>query len=160
MSKKLVAYFSASGVTAKVAKVLAEAIGADIYEIKPEVAYTSEDLNWNNKQARSTIEMNDQDFRPIVADKNANIAKYDTIFVGFPIWWYIAPTIINTFLESYDFSSKTIVPFATSGGSGFGKTIEKLKPSVSDTAILKEGKLLNGDLSKDELALWAANYDK
>lgn len=154
MSKKLVAYFTASGVTAAVAKTLAEAVGADLYEIKPEVPYVRADLNWNDKQARSTIEMNDQSFRPAIADKDANIAEYDVIFVGFPIWWYVAPTIINTFLESYDFSGKTIVPFATSGGSGFGKTMEKLRPSVSDTVIWREGKLLNGRLSKEAVNIW------
>lgn len=154
MSKKLVAYFTASGVTAAVAKTLAEAVVADLYEIKPEVPYVRADLNWNDKQARSTIEMNDQSFRPAIADKDANIAEYDVIFVGFPIWWYVAPTIINTFLESYDFSGKTIVPFATSGGSGFGKTMEKLRPSVSDTVIWREGKLLNGRLSKEAVNIW------
>jgi len=154
MSKKLVAYFSASGVTAAVAKTLAEAAGADHYEIKPEIPYTKADLNWNNKQSRSSVEMNDPSFRPAIADQDANIAVYDVVFVGFPIWWYVAPTIINTFLESNDFSGKTIVPFATSGGSGFGKTLEKLRPSVPGTAIWKEAKLLNGRPSKDALAAW------
>ena len=135
MSKKLVAYFSASGVTASLAKSLAEAAGAGLYEIRPEAPYTKADLDWTDKKSRSTIEMNDQTFRPAIADKDANIASYDIVFVGFPIWWYIAPTIINTFLESHDFSGKTIVPFATSGGSGMGKTVEKLRPSVSPAAI-------------------------
>ena len=159
MSKKLVAYFSASGVTAALAKTLAEAAGADLYEIKPEVLYTKADLNWNDKQSRSSIEMNDQSFRPAIADTDADIAAYDVVFVGFPIWWYVAPTIINTFLESYDFSGKTIVTFATSGGSGFGKTIEKLQPSVSGTAAWKEGKLLNGKPSKDTLAAWVESLN-
>lgn len=159
MSKKLVAYFSASGVTAGAAKLLAEAIGADLYEIKPEVPYTTADLNWNDKQARSTIEMNDPSFRPALAGKNANIAAYGIVFVGFPIWWYVAPTIINTFLETYDFSGKTIVPFATSGGSGFGRTMEKLYPSVSGAAIWKEGKCLNGRQSRDALAKWAESLN-
>lgn len=157
MSKKLVAFFSASGVTARLAKTLAEATDADLYEIKPEVPYTDADLNWNNKQSRSTVEMKDLSFRPAIADKNANIAAYDVIFVGFPIWWYIAPTIINTFLESYDFSGKIVVPFATSGGSGMGETAEKLKPSISNTAILKEGKVLNSRANKEVLAAWAAS---
>ena len=117
MSKKLVAYFSASGITAKVAEDLADAIGADIFEIRPEVPYTKADLNWMDKKSRSTIEMSSPDSRPAVAAKRDNIDEYDTIFVGFPIWWYIAPTIINTFLESYDWKGKTIIPFATSGGS-------------------------------------------
>ncbi|MDR0746816.1 MAG: NAD(P)H-dependent oxidoreductase [Helicobacteraceae bacterium] len=154
MGKKLVAYFSASGVTAALAKTLAEAAGADLYEIKPEAPYTKADLDWTDKKSRSTIEMQDPSFRPAIAGKDANIADYDVVFVGFPIWWYVAPTIINTFLESYDFSGKIIVPFATSGSSGLGETIEKLKPSVSGTAVLKEGKLLNGGLSKDALAKW------
>jgi len=157
MSRKLVAYFSASGVTAKVAKALAEAADAGLYEIKPEIPYTKADLNWNDAKARSTIEMNDPSFRPAVADKGANIAAYDVIFVGFPIWWYVAPTIINTFLESYDFSGKTIVPFATSGGSGFGKTMEKLRPSASG-AIWKEGRLLNGKQSKEALTKWVESF--
>lgn len=154
MSKKLVAYFSASGVTANAAKTLAEAAGADIYEIKPKVPYTKVDLDWMDKSSRSTIEMQDTSSRPAIADKNADISAYDTIFVGFPIWWYIAPTIINTFLESYDFSGKTIVLFATSGGSGFGKTIDNLKCSVSDSTIIKEGKILNGRQSVAELQQW------
>jgi len=157
MSRKLVAYFSASGVTAKVAKALAEAADAGLYEIKPEIPYTKADLNWNDVKARSTIEMNDPSFRPAVADKGANIAAYDVIFVGFPIWWYVAPTIINTFLESYDFSGKTIVPFATSGSSGFGKTMEKLRPSASG-AIWKEGRLLNGKQSKEALTKWVESF--
>jgi len=154
MSKKLVAYFSASDVTAEVAKTLAEVTGADLYEIKPKVPYTKADLNWMNKNSRSSIEMKDSSSRPVINDKSANIAVYDVVFVGFPIWWYVAPTIINTFLESYDFSGKTIVPFATSGGSGFGLTIEKLQPSVSGITTWKEGMLLNGRPAKDTLAAW------
>ena len=154
MSKKLVAYFSASGVTANAAKTLAEAAGADIYEIKPKVPYTKADLDWMDQSSRSTIEMQDTSSRPAIADKNADISAYDTIFVGFPIWWYIAPTIINTFLESYDFSGKTIVLFATSGGSGFGKTVDNLKCSVSNSTIIKEGKILNGRQSVAELQQW------
>ena len=120
MSKRLVAYFSASGVTAKVAENLADAIGADIFEIQPEVPYTKADLNWMDKKARTTIEMSDPTSRPAIAAKRDNIDEYDTIFVGFPIWWYVAPTIVNTFLESYNLKGKTIIPFATSGGSGMG----------------------------------------
>ena len=154
MSKKLVAYFSASGVTANVAKVLAEAADADLYEIKPEVPYTKADLDWRDKNSRSTVEMKDKAFRPAIADKDAGIAEYDVIFVGFPIWWYVAPTIINTFLESYDFSGKTIILFATSGGSGFGNTVDELKCSVSETTILNEGKILNGNPSAEQLHTW------
>ena len=144
MSKKLVAYFSASGVTAKVAETLAEAIGADIFEIEPKVPYTEADLNWMDKNARSTIEMNDPASRPEIAVKRDDMKDYDTIFVGFPIWWYVAPTIINTFLESYDFSGKTVIPFATSGGSGMGKTEAVLHALCPDSVNWKSGKMLNG----------------
>ena len=154
MSKKLVTYFSAGGVTAAAAKTLADAVNADLYEIRPAVPYTKADLNWMDKQSRSSVEMQNKAFRPAIADTDAKIADYDVIFVGFPIWWYVAPTIINTFLEAYDFSGKTVVLFATSGGSGFGKTLDELKGSVSDTAKLVEGKLLNGKPSRDELAAW------
>ena len=154
MSKRLVAYFSASGVTAAVAKTLAEAAGADLFEIKPAVPYTQADLNWQDKNARSTIEMEDKSSRPAIAEGNAHVEDYGTVFVGFPIWWYVAPTIINTFLEGCDFSGKTIVLFATSGSSGFGKTVENLKGSVSASATIKGGKLLNGRPSKAELAAW------
>ena len=158
MSKKLVTYFSASGVTAAVAKTLAEAANADLYEIRPAVPYTKADLNWMDKQSRSSVEMQNKTLRPAIADTDAAVAEYDVIFVGFPIWWYVAPTIINTFLESYDFSGKTVVLFATSGGSGFGKTLDELKVSVSDTANLVEGKLLNGKLSREDLAAWADSF--
>ena len=154
MSKKLVAYFSASGVTAKVADMLADAVGADIYEIRPETPYTKADLNWMDKKSRSTIEMNDKAFRPAIADKDAEIDQYDTIFIGFPIWWYVAPTIINTLLESYDFSGKKVILFATSGGSKFGKTVEELKVSVPDTCEIIEGKLLNGKQTIPSIRSW------
>lgn len=157
MRKTLVAYFSASGTTARVAKELAQAVGAGLYEIKPAVPYTKADLNWMNKKSRSSVEMSDKSSRPALADRDANIAAFDTILLGFPIWWYVAPTIINSFLESYDFSGKKIVLFATSGGSGFGRTVAGLKPSVSaDTAIV-EGKLLNGRQTAEELKAWAAS---
>ena len=144
MSKKLVAYFSASGVTAKVADMLADAVGADIHEIRPKVPYTKADLNWMNKNSRSSIEMADKTIRPEIAESNVKIENYDVIFLGFPIWWYVAPTIINTFLESADFSGKKVILFATSGGSKFGKTVEELKISVLDSCEIIEGKLLNG----------------
>ena len=153
-NKSLVTYFSASGVTKKVAEKLAEAAGADLFEIKPEVAYTEADLNWMDKKSRSSIEMNDKSFRPAIAEKCNNMADYDVVYIGFPIWWYVAPTIINTFLESYDFSGKTIVLFATSGGSGFGNTVAELKGSVSDTTVIKEGKVFNSGVSKDQLSAW------
>jgi flavodoxin len=154
MSKKLVAYFSASGITAKVAKELASTAKADLYEIKPDVPYTKADLDWMDKKSRSSLEMGDKSYRPALADKNANIADYDVIFLGFPIWWYVAPTIINTFLEAYDFSGKTIILFATSGGSDFGKTVDELRGSVSPTATIREGKLLNGKLTAADLKAW------
>ena len=154
MSKTLVAFFSASGVTAGLAKNLAEAAGADLYEIKPAVPYTNADLNWQDKNSRSSVEMNDKSFRPAIADTNANIVDYDTIFIGFPIWWYVAPTIINTFLEAYDFSGKTIILFATSGGSGLGNSANELKTSVSDTAVIKDGKRFAANTSVSELKKW------
>lgn len=144
MSRKLVAYFSASGVTAKVAEKLSEAIGADLYAIEPEVPYTKADLDWMDKKSRSTIEMNNPASRPAIAGKRDNMNDYDTVFVGFPIWWYVAPTIINTFLESYDFSGKTVIPFATSGGSGMGKTEAVLHVLCPDSVNWKSGKMLNG----------------
>ena len=157
MSKKLVAYFSASGVTKKAAELLARAAGADIYEIAPKVPYTRADLNWMDKKSRSSMEMRDTSSRPEIADTNAKIENYDTIFLGFPVWWYIAPTIINTFLESYDFTGKTIVLFATSGGSGFGNAADGLQRSAPE-AIIKEGKILNGRLSEDDIRKWADEF--
>lgn len=154
MNKILVAYFSAGGTTAATAKGLAQASGADLYEIRPEVPYTSADLDWTNQKSRSSMEMKDKEFRPALADKDAEIDAYETIFLGFPIWWYVAPTIINTFLESYDFSGKKIVLFATSGGSGFGNTLRELSKSVNGTAAMTEGRILNGKHSADDLKAW------
>jgi flavodoxin len=154
MSKKLVAYFSASGVTRKVAEVLAEAADAELYEIKPQTPYTKADLDWQDRKSRSSIEIVDKSSRPAIADRDANVGAYDMVFVGFPIWWYVAPTIINTFLESYDFAGKTIVPFATSGSSGIGETAARLKGSVDVTANLLAGKMLNGRQSKESFAAW------
>ena len=153
--KALVAYFSASGTTARVAKNLAEAAGADLYEIKPAVPYSSADLDWTNKKSRSSVEMADPARRPELADKNADVAAYDVIFVGFPIWWYVAPRIINSFLESYDFTGKKVVLFATSGGSGLGKTAAALQPSAPGAQIV-EGKLLNSGNTVDALKKWVA----
>ena len=126
MGKKLVAYFSASLTTKKTAEMVAEAAGADLYEITPKAAYTKADLNWMDKKSRSSVEMNDKKIRPEIEDKDAKIEDYDEIILGFPIWWYVAPTIVNTFLEKFDFSGKKNVLFATSGGSGFGKTVKEL----------------------------------
>lgn len=158
MSRKLVAYFSASGVTAKVAEKLSEAIGADLYAIEPEVPYTKADLDWMDKKSRSTIEMNNPAFRPAIAGKRDNMNDYDTVFVGFPIWWYVAPTIINTFLESYDLTGKTIIPFATSGGSDMGKTNEKLLPSCKGAKLL-DGKVFKASVSGADLAKWAEGLE-
>lgn len=152
--KALVAYFSATGTTAKAARTLAKAAGADLYEIKPAVPYTSADLNWMDKGSRSSVEMNDKHSRPTLADMDAPVTGYDVIFLGFPIWWYTAPTIINTFLESYNFTGKTIVLFATSGGSGLGKSAAGLRPSAPGARIV-DGRLLNGRLSENELKSWA-----
>ena len=157
MSKKLVAYFSASGVTAKLAERLSESIGADLHEITPKVRYTDADLDWRDKTSRSSIEMTNPASRPEIERIRDNMQDYDTIYLGFPIWWYIAPTIINTFLESYDLTGKTIVPFATSGGSGMGKTNEMLLPSCPG-AILAEGCVFKADISKQELVSWAEQW--
>ena len=153
IGRKLVAYFSASGVTAKVAELLSETMGADLFVIEPEIPYTKADLNWMNKESRSSVEMNNPLSRPNIARKCDNMDEYDTVFVGFPIWWYVAPTIINTFLESYDLTGKTIIPFATSGGSGMGKTNEKLLPSCKG-AVLIEGKILKANIGAGELMNW------
>ena len=154
MRKTLVAYFSASGVTAKVAQTLAETIGADIFEIVPKIPYTKADLNWMDENARSTLEMNNPSSRPEIEFRLDNMSEYDTIFVGFPIWWCVAPRIINTFLESYDLTGKTIIPFATSGTSEMGKTNEKLAQSCKGAKLL-EGKRFSSRVSGKELAAWA-----
>lgn len=149
----LVAYFSATGTTAKAAKALASAAGADLYEIKPAVPYSSADLNWMDKNSRSSVEMKDPHSRPALADTDAPVADHDVIFLGFPVWWYVAPTILNTFLETYDFTGKTIVLFATSGGSGLGKSAAGLQSSAPGAKIM-DGRLLNGRLKESELKSW------
>ena len=153
MSKKLIAYFSATGTTAAAAKHLAEALEADIYEIKPEVPYLKADLNWLNPLSRSTREMNGKNARPAIIKGAVDISGYDTIYLGFPIWWYIAPTIVNSFLETQDFSGKRIVLFATSGGSDFGKAAKKLQPSCPD-ALIEEGKVFKVKPSKEDIEAW------
>ena len=153
MGKKLVAYFSAGGTTAAVAKTLAEAAEAGLYEIRPQVPYTRADLDWTNKRSRSSVEMNDKSFRPPLADRNAPVEDCETVFLGFPIWWYTAPTIVNTFLESYDFSGKTVILFATSGGSGLGRAAADLAVSAPG-AVIRDGKLLNGRQTRESLAEW------
>lgn len=157
MSKKLAAYFSASGVTAKIAKKLAKVMHADLYEILPEQPYTTADLDWTNKNSRTSREMNDTSFRPAITGKVKNMEQYDTIYVGFPIWWYVAPTIINTFLESYDMTGKTVIPFATSGGSEMGRTNAELEGSCKG-AILKEGKRFCSQAIDIELKAWAEQF--
>ena len=157
MSKTLVAYFSASGVTANLARTLAGAIGADLFEIRPEVPYTSADLNWNDPKSRSSVEMNDKSFRPAVSGKVEDMGQYDRVFVGFPIWWYVAPTIINTFLEQYDLTGKTVIPFATSGMSGMGQTNRELQGSCRG-ANLVEGKRFANGTEAAELKAWADTF--
>ncbi len=156
MTKKLVAYFSASGVTKAAAERLAKAADADLFEIKPAVPYTRADLDWTNKKSRSSVEMSNPNSRPEIAEKVPNMGDYDIVFIGFPIWWYVAPAIINTFVESYDFSGKTIVPFATSGGSSMGKTAEVLK-SLCPTANWEKGKMLNR-VSEREWKNWVEQF--
>ena len=153
MNNKLVVYFSATGKTAKVAEKLAPAIGADLYEIKPEVQYTKADLNWMNKKSRSSVEMNDKSIRPAIITGDVDVSGYDTIYLGFPIWWYVAPTVINTFLEAYDFTGKKIVLFATSGVSDFGNTAAELQPSAPNAEI-EETKVLSGIITEAKLELF------
>ena len=152
MSKKLVAFFSASGTTKKVAEMIAEDAKADLYEIESKISYTKDDLDWMDKKSRSSVEMRDKKYRPEIMEKEMDMSSYDEILLGFPIWWYVAPTIINTFLESYDFSGKKIILFATSGGSGFGNTVKELQPSAPD-AVITEGSLLNSG-TKQEISAW------
>lgn len=158
MTKVLVAYFSASGVTANVAKNLAKAAEADIYEIQPAVPYSDADLNWMDRNSRSSVEMRDKNSRPEIAGEDAHIEKYDTIYLGFPIWWYIAPTVINTFLEAYDFSNKKIILFATSGGSGFGGAVANLKASVDSSTDIIEGDILNNGPTVEDLKEWIKKF--
>ena len=150
----LVAYFSATGTTAKAAKALAKAVGAQLYEIRPAVPYTSADLNWTDKGSRSSVEMREKGSRPALRDTDAPVSGHDVIFLGFPVWWYVVPTLLNTFLEAYDFTGKTIVLFATSGGSGLGQSAAGLRPSAPGARIV-DGRMLNGKLDEAELRAWA-----
>ena len=150
----LVAYFSATGTTARAAQALAEAIGADLFELAPEQPYSAADLNWNDKNSRSSREMVDEKCRPAIAGDAPDMSAYDTVFVGFPIWWYVEPRLVDTFLEAHDFPGKTIVPFATSGGSGLGKAPQRMA-SLAPGATVTEGRLLNGRLDAGELRAWA-----
>ena len=155
MKKTLVTYFSASGVTKGVAEKLARAAGADLFEIKPEVPYTTADLDWRDKTSRSSLEMTNKAHRPALAKEDAKIGEYDVIFLGFPIWWYVAPTIINTFLESADFSGKKIILFATSGSSGMGESADNLQALAKDAKVLP-GKRFPAGVTKEELASWVS----
>ena len=157
MSKTLVAYFSASGTTAKVAKKMAEAIGADLFEIKPETPYSGADLNWQNKNSRSSVEMNDRSSRPAIAVKAADMPQYDVVFVGFPVWWYREPSIIDTFMESYDFAGKTVIPFATSGGSNLGDSAANMQKLAKGAKVVN-GKRFSGNASAAELNAWAGQW--
>ena len=156
MRKTLVAYFSASGVTARLAQKLAAVTDADLFEIVPETPYTAADLDWTNKASRSSVEMNDPTSRPAVASRAADLSRYDRIFVGFPIWWYTAPTIVNTFLEQYDLTGKTVVPFATSGMSPIGRSAADLRPSAKGAQVL-DGRRVSADVPDAELRQWAEN---
>ncbi len=156
MRKTLVAFFSASGVTARLAQKLAAVTDADLFEIVPETPYTAADLDWTNKASRSSVEMNDPTSRPAVASRAADLSRYDRIFVGFPIWWYTAPTIVNTFLEQYDLTGKTVVPFATSGMSPIGRSAADLRPSAKGAQVL-DGRRFSADVPDAELRQWAEN---
>ena len=154
MSKTLVAFFSASGVTAAVAKKLAAVVGADLFEIQPEQLYTDDDLNWQNSRSRSSVEMNDRSCRPAIATSVENMAQYDVVFVGFPVWWYREPSIIDTFMEAYDFSGKKVVPFCTSGGSGLGDSAQNMQALAPDATVVN-GKKFSPSVSEGELKSWA-----
>ena len=157
MSKALVAYFSASGVTEKVAKKMAEGIGADLFEIVPEKRYTDADLDWRNKNSRSTIEMHDLSFRPAISSKIDDMGQYDVVFIGYPIWWYREPTIIDTFVESYDLSGRMIVPFATSGGSDMSGSEDNIAKSAKGAKVVK-GRRFSASADKKELSDWARQF--
>ena len=153
MSRILVAYFCASGVSAKVARKLAGAAGADLFEIRPEVPYTRSDLNWMNRKSRSSIEMNDRNCRPAIASGLDNMSDYDTVFVGFPVWWYREPSIIDTFMESYDFAGKTVIPFCTSGSSGIGRSGPNME-ALAGSGTWLEGERFSGSVSEADLQSW------
>lgn len=153
----LVAYFSATGTTAQVAERLAKAVDADLFEIKPQQAYSADDLNWRNDKSRSSVEMADKASRPDIANKVENMSEYKVVFVGFPIWWYREPSIVDTFMESYDFAGKTVIPFATSGGSGMGNSGENMQ-KLAPNAKVYDGKRFSADVSAEELKQWADEW--
>ena len=154
MSRKLIAYFSVSSVTAKAAREIAAVENADCFEIKPDKPYTAEDLDWRNPQSRSTVEMKDLNCRPAICGCVENMAQYDVVFVGFPIWWGREPSAVDTFLTAYDFSGKKIIPFCTSGGSDIGKTAERIQSLVGENACVDAGKRLGGEISESDLKIW------
>lgn len=158
MTGTLVACFSATGTTLSIAQIIAKAADADLYQIIPKQPYTKADLDWMDRNSRSSVEMKDSKFRPQIKDQKLSLENYDVIYLGFPIWWYVAPTIINTFLESHDFSGKKIILFATSGGSGFGNTVRQLQPSAPD-AVITEGRIFN-HVTKQEIIQWVKNTCK
>ncbi len=159
MKKSLVVYFSVTGTTKTLAEKLSKEADADLFEIKPAVPYTQEDLDWTNENSRSTIEMKkDKTIRPGIANRVENMDRYDRIYIGFPIWWYVAPTIINSFLEQYDFEGKTIIPFATSGGSDMGDTNEELKPSCKGAKLL-DGKCFLASVPREQLRDWISGLN-
>ena len=154
MNRILVAYFSASGVTAAAAAELAKAEGADLFEIRPEELYTAADLDWRDQKSRSTLEMADLNCRPAIVGRVEDMAQYDAVFIGFPIWWGREPSVVDTFLDGYDFKGKKIIPFCTSGGSGMGKTAERIRSLVGEGVIVDEGKRIGGSISEEDLKLW------
>ena len=158
MSKILVAYFSCSGVSKNVAKLLSEELNANLYEIKPQIPYTDADLDWTNNNSRSTKEMKNRKQRPAISDKNAGIENYNIILLSFPIWWSVAPTIVNTFLEAYDFKGKKIILFATSSGGGFGETLKNLKGSVDESTLIEEAKVFHGRVTQSEFGKFIKNF--
>ncbi len=155
-NRPLVVYFSATGTTARAARMIADITGGTLYGIVPQQAYTSDDLDWNDRRSRSSVEMNDPQSRPALKDAKADIADYDIIFIGYPIWWNQAPRIINTFIESYELKGKTLIPFATSGGSGIGNSVEELRKTYP-VLDWQDGKLLNG-AGPDAIRNWAGDW--
>lgn len=154
MNKAIVTYFSATGTTERAAKSLAKAAGADLYRITPAVPYSSRDLNWNNSSSRSSVEMGDDSSRPALAQAAPELSSYDVVFVGFPIWWYVEPRVIDTFLEACDLEGKTVVPFATSGGSGISRAVSRMRGLVPHARVV-DGRMMNGNPSTSELKAWA-----
>ncbi|WP_028509741.1 flavodoxin [Ruminococcus sp. NK3A76] len=158
MSKNITVCFSASGVTKRAAQLIADTLNTELIEITPKTAYTKEDLNWRDKNSRSTLEMSDKSSRPEITNEKVDLSGVDTVFLGFPVWWYIAPTIVNTFLEANDLSGKRIVLFATSGGSDFGKTVQFLKNSVASDTVISEGRVFSGRFEDNDVVEFARQY--